>query len=343
MKACYIMVALLLAGIACNAQNTIDNQGRKQGHWIKTDKNGAKIYEGNFKDNKEIGTFEYYYPDGTLRIKNTYIIDGKLCSHEAYDEKGRLLAKGFYANKNRDSVWNFYTEKGNLIKIAEYNMGIKEGTHVIFNSNGDTAEVSNWKDNHRHGRWWKRIGKQGWITGNYICGGLEGILLEYDQQGKLCRKGNYHNGFKNGRYQFFENEVMTIDEQWNNGTLMERKLRMLIPHEQYISIYDIAYMLPKGQKQAIIYMKDGTKYINQESVDIIYSRVGNGVFSLANKKSRVMISLSCLKGIKQDSEGRDILDLDPNPEFAIFPDEDCIKMVKSHQNQVHGIGIEELE
>ena len=102
-------------------------------------------------------------------------------------------------------------------------------------------------------------------------------------------------------------------------------------------------MLPKGQKQAIIYMKDGTKYINQEPVDIIYSRIGNEVFSLANKKSRVMISLSCLNGIKQDAEGRDILDLTPNPDFVIFPDEDCIKMVKSHQYQVKGVRVEDVE
>lgn len=94
MKSHLILLALLLLGFACGAQNQIDKQGRKQGHWIKNDKNGAKIFEGEFKDGHEVGTFQYFYPDGTLRIKNTFEgSDGKRCAHEAYDEKGRTLVE----------------------------------------------------------------------------------------------------------------------------------------------------------------------------------------------------------------------------------------------------------
>ena len=74
MKKSIIIATLLLATMAVTAQNSIDKQGRRQGHWVRTDKDGSKIYEGDFKDGQETGTFTYYYHDGTVRIKNTYTV-----------------------------------------------------------------------------------------------------------------------------------------------------------------------------------------------------------------------------------------------------------------------------
>lgn len=330
-----LSAAALLAGLACNAQNSIDKQGRKQGHWIKTDKNGAKIYEGDFKDNKEVGTFDYFYPDGTLRIRNVYTKPGEYCSHEAYDQKGRKLATGFYNKKNRDGHWNFYAESGKLIKSAEYRMGIKEGQHVIFTSAGDTAELTTYKDNHRDGRWWKRVNLNGYITGTYVKGGLEGKLVEYDGNGKLCREGYYHNGVKHGNYFYYEDGVLTVEEHWNDGTLMDRLVRVLTPKEQMISIYNIAVMMPRGQNKSIIVMKNGTKYTNEEPVENLYGRIGNEIFSQANKKGRVMVATACVNGLKKDVEGRDVLDLSTDPGFEIYPDEDCMKMVTSRLHDIN--------
>ena len=77
-----LFVVLLAAASICQAQNQTDNQGRKQGHWVKTDKQGAVIYEGDFVDDKETGTFTYFYPDGSVRIRNQYTVPGKVCNHE---------------------------------------------------------------------------------------------------------------------------------------------------------------------------------------------------------------------------------------------------------------------
>ena len=89
-----IILALMMTGIVCQAQNQIDKQGRKQGHWVKTDKQGAKLYEGDFVDDLETGTFTYYFPDGTVRITNTYTVPGKVCRHKVYNNRGQLLAEG---------------------------------------------------------------------------------------------------------------------------------------------------------------------------------------------------------------------------------------------------------
>lgn len=331
-KAVFLLAAtLLLTSVGAVAQNKIDKQGRRQGHWVRTDKDGSKIYEGDFVDGLETGTFTYYYNDGTVRIRNTYTTPGKVCRHEAYDEQGHLLATGTYNQRNRDGQWKFFAEDGRLVKQADYKMGVKHGLHVIFTSRGDTAEVATWANNHRNGRWWKRIGEKGYITGTYVNGGLEGRLVEYDDNGLLVRDGNYTDGFKNGSYRYFDNNKLTIDETWNHGTLADRRIRLLTPNEEYVSIFDMACLAPQGKAKVVVILKDGTKKVTHESTEVLYDRLGNELFDYANRKGRVLVSRHCVHGLGKDREGREILLLEPQPDFPIYPDEDGLKMVRSRQ------------
>ena len=76
MKTKIIVAALVCLPLVGVAQNKMDSQGRRQGKWVKVDKNDRKVYEGTFKDGKETGTFTYYYGDGSVRMKNTFLVDG---------------------------------------------------------------------------------------------------------------------------------------------------------------------------------------------------------------------------------------------------------------------------
>ncbi|MCR4828960.1 MAG: hypothetical protein K5864_05800 [Bacteroidales bacterium] len=329
MKYRIILLALVCLGLACQAQNRVDKQGRRQGHWIKTDKDGSKIFEGDFVDGLETGTFTYYYPDGTLKIRNIFTTPGKYCSHEAYDEKGHLLAKGYYSQHNRDGQWTFYNEDGKVVKQASYRMGVKEGVHIVFTSKGDTAEVTTWKDNHREGRWWKRVGEKGWITANYAGGMMQGRLAEYDDNGRLCREGWYKDGQKDGSYRYYENGSKTVDEAWKKGVLGDRKILIHVPQDQWVSIYAISYFMPKGSMGTMLYTNDGKKYSCRESIEELNGRVGQEQFVTVDKRNRVTANLSAINGLKASGDGRMILDLSPEPPFVIFPDDDCVKLIKS--------------
>lgn len=331
MKIKVLALVIFCLGLACQAQNKIDRQGRKQGHWMKTDKNGVKIYEGDFVDGNETGTFKYYYPDGTLKILNTFTVPGKYCRHEAYDEKGRIIARGYYNQKNRDSVWNFYNEEGRLVKTATYKMGVKNGMHIVYNASGDTAESQNWTDNHRNGPWYKRVGKNGYLRGVYVHGGLEGKLVEYDDNGELVREGHYKNGLKHGTYRYYQMQQLVVDETWEHGVMRDRKILLTTPTPTYVSIFDIAYFHPKGSKYALLYKRDGKQLICQEDVLTIGDRAGAEHFVTVDRKNRITVNTSCIMGTKHDESGRVILDLDPVPQFNVFPDDDCMKMIRSLQ------------
>ena len=331
-----LAAALMLTATSAVAQNKIDNQGRRQGHWIRTDKDGYKIYEGEFVDGLETGTFTYFYHDGSVRIRNTYTEPGKRCLHEAYDEQGHLLARGEYNQRNRHGLWKFYAEDGRLVKETSYNMGIKDGINVIYERNGDTAEVSHWLNNHRHGRWWKRIGKNGFITGNYVNGGLEGRLVEYNNDNQLVREGWYEGGLKHGDYKYFEDNTLTVKERWHHGNMNDREILLrLATGDQFVSIYDIACMAAQGKGKTIVLLKDNTRLVANESNEQVFNRAGDELFALANRKSRISVARKCIQGIGKDKEGREILLLEPQPDFAIFPDEDALKMVHALQYDEH--------
>lgn len=327
--------ALMLLALGAEAQNTVDKQGRRQGHWIRTDKDGTKLFEATYIDGLEVGTSTYYYADGTVRIRNTFTEPGVRCMHEAFDEQGRMLAMGEYCQRNRDGEWKFFAADGRLVKEAVYKMGIKEGRHVIYNKQGDTAEVTHWQNNRRHGRWWKRIGDKGYITGNYVNGSMEGRLVEYDDQGRLAREGYYQNGLKHGTYRRFEYGRLAVDERWHHGLMSDRKILLLTPEAQYISIYDIAALAAQGKSRVVVVLTDGSELTAQESADAVYDRLGNERFTLANRKGRIMVARDAVQRIGTDSEGREVLLMEPQPSFSIFPDEDCRKMVNALKYEEH--------
>lgn len=69
---------MLLSANVLNAQNKTDDKGRKQGHWVKTAKNGKKISEGNFKDDYPVDTFYYYDSKGKVSYKISLLIRVKI-------------------------------------------------------------------------------------------------------------------------------------------------------------------------------------------------------------------------------------------------------------------------
>ncbi|MBQ0016387.1 MAG: hypothetical protein KBT04_05335 [Bacteroidales bacterium] len=338
-KQLFFLVLVLMGAYVLNAQNVIDRQGRKQGHWVKTDKDGSKIYEGDFKDGVEVGTFTHYYPDGTVRIKNVFEPGTRRCYHEAYDEKGHLLATGYYDQMNRDGAWKYFAEDGRVVNTTTYKMGVKEGEQVVYGKAGDTAEVSHWANGRRHGRWWRRMGKQGYITARYVDGGLEGDLYEYDDNQRLVQHGQYQGGVKHGTYEHYEEGVLSVVESWSHGELGDRKVRILRPEEAFMSVRDMAYLMPVGDKKVLLITREGEKITTYEPSDNLYYRLGNEFFFMANKKNRALVANDCVKGVITDIDGSYYLDLDPKPEFRIFPDEDCLKAVRSVLRE----GLGELE
>ena len=111
--------------------------------------------------------------------------------------------------------------------------------------------------------------------------------------------------------------------------MADRRVRLLLPQEEFISIHDIACLAPPGKSKVVVVLHDGTQKVTHEDPELVYDRIGDELFDCANRKSRIMVARSAIQGIGKDGEGRDILLMEPQPSFVIFPDEDGIKMIRS--------------
>ena len=55
--------------LLCQISNQLDDNGNRQGNWLKYHENGNVKYKGQFKDNKPYAIFYYYYDTGELKIE----------------------------------------------------------------------------------------------------------------------------------------------------------------------------------------------------------------------------------------------------------------------------------
>lgn len=198
--------------------NQLNAQGKKQGFWVKKDKNGAKIYEGNFKDGIPVGSFTYYYPSGTVKARTFVTNNGIKVKTVTYFTNGRKNAEGTYVNEKRDSTWRFYSEVDEALVSEEfYLQGKKEGKAYTYYPGEGKSEMITWKNDVKEGPWetyypsgvikvkclYKHGEKDGTIqvnflsgkpmlTGLYNMGTPVGTWVYYKEKGGILKKEFYN-------------------------------------------------------------------------------------------------------------------------------------------------------
>jgi antitoxin component YwqK of YwqJK toxin-antitoxin module len=197
--------------------NKTDANGKKQGDWKKYYENGFVRYQGQFKDDKPVGTFNYYYETGKPSIIMNY--DGDVSRTIAFYEEGKLKAKGNYKNQQKDSIWNYYSSAGYKVSEELYVNGKKQGTVKTFFEDGKIAEEKEYTNDVEEGEWnqYYEDGKVR-MKSTYKNGVLEGKTYYYDRGGKKMIEGNFLHDVRHGAWMFFdEKENITKKEIFVNG------------------------------------------------------------------------------------------------------------------------------
>jgi len=98
-----IVLLLVLTTIASGQEQTdlnkTDQQGRKQGHWIKKYPNGTILYEGTFINDKPVGEFKRYNSNNTLKSILIYSSDSREADATIYHPNGFISSKGKYVDQ----------------------------------------------------------------------------------------------------------------------------------------------------------------------------------------------------------------------------------------------------
>jgi antitoxin component YwqK of YwqJK toxin-antitoxin module len=183
--------------------NQVDAKGRKQGEWVKYyESSKVPQYIGQFKDDKPVGKFTYYYPNN--KIKAIVIHDEKSGRSESfmYHENKQLMAHGIYRNMKKDSIWSHYGPSGRISFQETYKDDVLHGKKTIYYVPEDPLDK-------------RAIVAQ---EMNFVNGRLHGENKEYFPDGKLKKEATYVEGVYDGVVKHYHpsNGRLHLEERWKN-------------------------------------------------------------------------------------------------------------------------------
>ena len=198
-----IITSLLAVSVCASSQtetknNISDQQGKKQGHWIKKYPDGSIMYDGYFKDDHPVGEFRRYFENKSLKSVLVYSEDGKKATATIYHPNGNISSKGTYNSQMKVGKWQFFSEftSGYLISEEYYSENLRNGSSVKFYPDSTIAEKLTYLNDIKQGEW-----------------------IQYYPSGAICLKSNYLNGKINGKFEvWFENGRIAFSGQYKDDS-----------------------------------------------------------------------------------------------------------------------------
>lgn len=134
--------------------NVIDVGDEKQGRWINFGKeysdsafaSDAKYFEGTFENNKRVGDWNKYYPNGRVAANLRFDKGEFSGNYKFYYEDGNLYQERLKDKKFNTEFGRFreYSNGGDLKKEYQYdNNRRKKGLQFVYYANGITAIIAN--------------------------------------------------------------------------------------------------------------------------------------------------------------------------------------------------------
>ncbi|WP_159038616.1 toxin-antitoxin system YwqK family antitoxin [Brumimicrobium mesophilum] len=183
--------------------NQVDAQGKKQGDWVKTYDDSDDIrYKGQFKNDKPVGKFIFYYPTGQVRSIISHDENSNRSEAFYYETTKELIAHGIYKGEKKDSVWTHFLPTGHYSFTETYKNGLLHGERITYYGR---EAVENPKI--------KLILRKT----NFENGKPEGKFVEYFPDGIIKSEGQYLDGALNGVIlKNHANGKTMIEERWKN-------------------------------------------------------------------------------------------------------------------------------
>lgn len=203
-KLSFVFLMLLISNqMFAQADNTTDENGLKQGYWVKKDKNGKVKYRGQFKDGVPYGKFKYYNSTGAIvSVLEYQSPDSVLATHS--HPNGKKSGFGYYVNQKKEGVWRFYDREGVLSSKVSYTNNLKNGPYIVYNLNGsisrETVFINDVENGYR-----KTFSSSGELLteGEILDGQKDGMQIIY-KNGIVNIQGAYKHAVRQGDWYYFD-------------------------------------------------------------------------------------------------------------------------------------------
>lgn len=221
-----LFIAVLALSTGIEAQNRLDEQGRKTGHWKVEYPGGGTLYTAYFVEGKPVGEMIRYYENGAVRARMQFDTIRDQSYTFLYYSSGKLAAEGWHRKQQKDSVWTYYSEVSGSVRIREpYRMGALDGWVRKYYDDGQVSEEIHWVNNLKDGPW-KRYYKNGALrlNSNYENGLLQGEYAVYFSDSTVQIKGIYVDEKSHGPWHYYDRkgqEQYVI--QYDHGKVLDQE------------------------------------------------------------------------------------------------------------------------
>ncbi|MDR0713067.1 MAG: hypothetical protein LBF89_02220 [Bacteroidales bacterium] len=223
---CAFLCLMAAVAAAQPVKNRRDSQGRKQGYWEVTDRNGRLVYSGSFKDDKPAGEMKRYHPQGGVRVVMNYREGSDRISSRFFWQNGEIAAEGNYIGNKRDSLWIFYSYYTRKKSCQMYYVnGMRNGKSQSFYPNGSVNEEINWINDMKEGQWQQffESGKLK-LTATYKNNQLEGSYTIFYPDGKKETAGQYRNHQPEGQwFHYHLDGTVAAAIEYKDGIIVNRE------------------------------------------------------------------------------------------------------------------------
>lgn len=137
-----------------------------------------------------------HFDDETPKNSLTYFWTNLVLPKEVvnYYPSGSLKKEeGFQIGDVKNGKWTYYSPKGSIKQETNFSLGKKHGQEVVYDTNGDTAIIRNYKE--------------GILNGN-TC---------FYKDGELITTGQYLNNKPDGHWEFFSNNKLESEGEYVDG------------------------------------------------------------------------------------------------------------------------------
>lgn len=196
--------------------NRLDNLGKKRGSWIEFHPNGVVAMEGYYMNDLKNGIFKFFDNKGNLITIEKYrdgqiVLDSEesviLDIRSTYYSDGSVKSSGGYVDGRKEGTHRIYDENGNIISGEVYKMGTKTAEGVVDQTGDFQGE-------------WELYYEDGTLRakGNYENSLRTGDWIFYHKNGKIESEGKYVEGLPQGQWKwYYENGKSRRQDYYRRG------------------------------------------------------------------------------------------------------------------------------
>jgi antitoxin component YwqK of YwqJK toxin-antitoxin module len=223
---------LLLAGVfllgfyETNAQvNQRDDQGRRQGEWEGRFPNGRIRYQGQFTDDRPVGTFTYFNNDGSLRAELVHNSGVDTVNAVFFHRNRNRRATGKFLNQLRTGEWTLYSEQGVKLSQTWYQNDVPHGATTMFFPSGLPAERVHYSEGRKHGEWQQFYENgQKRLTAHHQNGMLSGVFNVFHENGHPLLTAQYLENLPQSLWRYYTAQGELIRERYYKNGVLEREV-----------------------------------------------------------------------------------------------------------------------